>query len=193
VNYQTLTVDSSDAGLCVVTLNRPGKLNALTDEMFTELRDASNALSINDDVRAIVLTGAGRGFCAGLDLGLAAELPRMSTTTFYKLQQRWANTVAAPSRGPHADHRGGQRRRRRRGMLLGVGGGYPAGQPSRQLQRGLRTHRPQRRRLRHVPYRDRQIDGFAAGPNKIAHKASNPHGAYQPLCLTAIWVWPQFV
>jgi 2-(1,2-epoxy-1,2-dihydrophenyl)acetyl-CoA isomerase len=57
-----------------VTLNRPDKLNALTVEMVTELRETLAALAGNEAVRCIVLTGAGRAFCAGADIGLLKEL-----------------------------------------------------------------------------------------------------------------------
>lgn len=95
MTYETLAVQDSASGVAVVTLNRPGKLNALTDAMFTELHDAVRSLAARDEVRAVVLTGSGRGFCAGLDLDLAAELPAMPATRFYEAQKRWASAVAA--------------------------------------------------------------------------------------------------
>ena len=95
MTYETVAVKTNPAGIAVLTLNRPGKLNALTDLMFTELHAAVRELETRDDVRAIILTGSGRGFCAGLDLDLAAELPTMPTTRFYTLQRRWAAAIAA--------------------------------------------------------------------------------------------------
>lgn len=65
MTYETLVVETNSAGVAVLTLNRPGKLNALTDMMFTELHAAVQSLEIRDDVRVIILTGSGRGFCAG--------------------------------------------------------------------------------------------------------------------------------
>lgn len=56
-------------GIALVSLNRPSKLNAMTSEMVEELHEAFNAIGHNREVRVVVLTGAGRGFCAGLDLG----------------------------------------------------------------------------------------------------------------------------
>ena len=56
-----------DAGVAVLTLNRPGHLNAYTAEMGTLLSQAYRDCDEDDDVRAIVLTGAGRAFCAGAD------------------------------------------------------------------------------------------------------------------------------
>jgi enoyl-CoA hydratase len=92
MTYETLTIGTNPTGIAVLTLNRPRKFNALTDLMFTELHAAIQALETRDDVRAIILTGSGRGFCAGLDLDLAAELPAMPATRFYALQRRWALT-----------------------------------------------------------------------------------------------------
>ncbi len=56
-------------GVCVLTLNRPAKLNALTPESFVELRSHVEALADDESVGCVVLTGAGRSFCAGNDLG----------------------------------------------------------------------------------------------------------------------------
>ncbi len=55
-------------GITQITLNRPERLNALTYELVDELHDALDTVHANHDCRAVVLTGAGRGFCAGLDL-----------------------------------------------------------------------------------------------------------------------------
>jgi len=57
-----------------ITLNRPDKLNAFTVEMVQELADALGMLARSETVRVIVLTGAGRAFCAGADVGLLREL-----------------------------------------------------------------------------------------------------------------------
>ena len=55
-------------GVAMLTLNRPERLNALTFEVYAELRDTFLALDTEPGVRAIVLTGAGRGFCSGGDV-----------------------------------------------------------------------------------------------------------------------------
>lgn len=55
-------------GVATVTLNRPERLNALTFEVYEELRDAFLALDTEPGVRAVVITGAGRGFCSGGDV-----------------------------------------------------------------------------------------------------------------------------
>jgi enoyl-CoA hydratase/carnithine racemase len=67
--YQDLTYEVAD-GLATCTLSRPEHLNAYTPRMGIELRDAMYRAAADDDVRAIILTGAGRGFCAGADMGL---------------------------------------------------------------------------------------------------------------------------
>lgn len=56
-------------GIALVTLNRPDKLNAMTSELVESLHKTLDAIAVDADVRVVVLTGAGRGFCAGLDLG----------------------------------------------------------------------------------------------------------------------------
>lgn len=55
-------------GVATVTLNRPDRLNALTFEVYAELRDAFEQLDTEEGVRAIVLTGSGRAFCSGGDV-----------------------------------------------------------------------------------------------------------------------------
>jgi enoyl-CoA hydratase/carnithine racemase len=61
------SVDSASA-VATITLNRPERLNALTFEVYTELRDTFRALDIEPGVHAIIITGAGRGFCSGGDV-----------------------------------------------------------------------------------------------------------------------------
>jgi len=65
--YSDLLYDAS-GGIATITLNRPERLNAITLAMLTSLSAALREADHDRDVRVIVLTGAGRGFCAGLDL-----------------------------------------------------------------------------------------------------------------------------
>jgi 2-(1,2-epoxy-1,2-dihydrophenyl)acetyl-CoA isomerase len=65
--YETVLYDV-EHGVATITLNRPEKLNAISDQLATDLEDAVRAADADDGVRAIVLTGAGKGFCSGLDL-----------------------------------------------------------------------------------------------------------------------------
>ena len=63
-----------DAGILTLTLNRPDQMNSFTVEMANELIAAFGAASEDDSVRAIVVTGAGRAFCAGMDLSRAGNV-----------------------------------------------------------------------------------------------------------------------
>lgn len=69
MNYNTLSYVVSD-GILTLTLNRPDQLNSFTLEMASELVDAFHLASEDDAVGAIVVTGAGRAFCAGMDLSV---------------------------------------------------------------------------------------------------------------------------
>ena len=57
-----------DGHLLVVTLNRPARMNALSGEMLVRMHDAWVQASTDDDIRCILLTGAGGNFCSGADL-----------------------------------------------------------------------------------------------------------------------------
>src|SRR6476619_6515486 len=57
-----------DDNVATITLNRPDKLNAFTVTMMREMINAFGRIDADDDVRAVIVTGAGRGFCAGADL-----------------------------------------------------------------------------------------------------------------------------
>jgi enoyl-CoA hydratase len=65
----TLLVDRPREGVVRVTLNRPDKLNAMNAELIAELHDSLSAIATDTSCRVVLLTGSGRGFCAGLDLG----------------------------------------------------------------------------------------------------------------------------
>lgn len=66
--YETLSVSMDDDGVATLTLDRPGQLNAFDLVMARELTQFFTTDARSDDVRAIVVTGAGRAFCAGMDL-----------------------------------------------------------------------------------------------------------------------------
>jgi enoyl-CoA hydratase/carnithine racemase len=88
--YETLLVERPRDGVVLVTLNRPDRLNAITFQMFDELHALCDSLMSDGDARAIVVTGAGRGFCAGLDLDEAVTLPDMTPHEMMLGQQYWA-------------------------------------------------------------------------------------------------------
>ena len=71
MNYDQILY-TVDQGILTLTLNRPDKLNAFTHTMLRELIDAFDRADADDEVRVIVVTGAGRGFCAGADLSAGA-------------------------------------------------------------------------------------------------------------------------
>ncbi|MGB3867398.1 MAG: crotonase/enoyl-CoA hydratase family protein [Xanthobacteraceae bacterium] len=70
--YETIKYDVADQ-ILTITLNRPDKLNAFTLTMMDELIDAFDKADADDNVRAIIVTGAGRGFCAGADLSSGGD------------------------------------------------------------------------------------------------------------------------
>ena len=72
MSYETLLYDVSEHVL-TITLNRPDRLNAFTGTMMNELIAAFDAADADDAVRAIIVTGAGRAFCAGADLSEGAK------------------------------------------------------------------------------------------------------------------------
>ena len=70
--YSEILYDVADS-IATITLNRPAKLNAFTNRMMYELIEAFDAVDADDAVRAVIVTGSGRGFCAGADLGAGGE------------------------------------------------------------------------------------------------------------------------
>ncbi len=73
-----LILSSTQNGVLTLTLNRPSALNSFTTAMHGELLAALNAAATNSAVRCVVLTGAGRGFCAGQDLSDPAAAPDLT-------------------------------------------------------------------------------------------------------------------
>jgi 2-(1,2-epoxy-1,2-dihydrophenyl)acetyl-CoA isomerase len=74
MNYQHI-VYAVEGGVARLTLNRPDRLNSFNDAMHAEVRDALSRVKASKDARVLLLTGAGRGFCAGQDLGDRAVAP----------------------------------------------------------------------------------------------------------------------
>ena len=76
MNYQTLIFEKRD-GIGYLTLNRPEKLNSLSPELMAELRQALDMIEDDPDVKVIILTGAGRAFSAGFDIGAKEGEPEI--------------------------------------------------------------------------------------------------------------------
>jgi enoyl-CoA hydratase/carnithine racemase len=91
--YRTILLAVDDAGVATLTLNRPEAMNAWTDRMAFEIDQALRRCDEDDAVRAVVITGAGRAFCAGADLGRGGD-------TFRPPER--ASRAAEPERGDAA-------------------------------------------------------------------------------------------
>ena len=72
MEYTQIAYDVADH-IATITLNRPEQLNAFTGTMMNEMIDAFDRIDSDDDVRVVIVTGAGRGFCAGADLSSGGE------------------------------------------------------------------------------------------------------------------------
>lgn len=94
---EPLLVSSPGPGLTVITLNRPERLNALTVELVGALHGALDAADRDHSCRVVIITGAGRGFCAGLDLNGFGSVPGTeelgSTQKAFAVQQYIAELV----------------------------------------------------------------------------------------------------
>ena len=74
MNYEQIRFEST-GGIVRITLDRPDRLNSFTSQMHEELRDALRCVANDESARVVMLTGAGRGFCAGQDLADRAVAP----------------------------------------------------------------------------------------------------------------------
>ncbi len=71
MSYETILYSVED-GIATITLNRPDRMNAFTGQMMLEMIDAFDVIDADDAVKAVIVTGSGRAFCAGADLGSGA-------------------------------------------------------------------------------------------------------------------------
>ncbi len=83
-----VTVEKPQAHTSVVTLNRPERLNAMSIELVIELDEALQAVADDNDTYVVVLTGAGRGFCSGLDLKDYGIIPNIDGLSVGRIAQR---------------------------------------------------------------------------------------------------------
>ncbi|WP_304118514.1 enoyl-CoA hydratase/isomerase family protein [Mycolicibacterium bacteremicum] len=90
----TLELTRPRPEIAVITLNRPEKLNALSPELVEELHRTLDAIAEDVDCRVVVLTGAGRGFCAGLDLTDTSVPPVSQGLEKPRAGMRWQERIA---------------------------------------------------------------------------------------------------
>lgn len=90
MSYETVLFDVRDDGIATMTLNRPEKLNTFTRVMFEEWRDVFAKCAYGDDVRVLVITGAGRAFCSGVDLTLLGSDMKPPAFRYYYRQAHTA-------------------------------------------------------------------------------------------------------
>lgn len=97
-DYRHLRIDTTDAGVCTITLDRAEKLNAVNSALANALADALDDAARDDAVRVVVITGAGRAFCAGLDISAPPEIPTATLAERldpYAWVGRWVQHVVA--------------------------------------------------------------------------------------------------
>ncbi len=86
--FNTITLVTDARGVAVLTLNRAEKHNAMSGEMIGELTAAAKQIAVDDAIRVVVLTGTGKSFCAGGDLGwMRAQMAADSATRFVEARK----------------------------------------------------------------------------------------------------------
>src|SRR5437762_14228059 len=79
---------TEDSGILTITLNRPEKLNAFVGHMRRDLAETLEEAASNRSVRVVVITGAGRAFCAGGDISFMAELMERHDSEEFRSEER---------------------------------------------------------------------------------------------------------
>ena len=102
--YETILYSVS-GNVATVTLNRPDRMNAITSQLEDDLLDAMRTADASGDVRVIVLTGAGRGFCAGADLEILRKVTETDWVTADSDEMRQILTPERPRAGARSDFR----------------------------------------------------------------------------------------
>jgi enoyl-CoA hydratase len=100
MDYQTITFEEPEAGMGLLTLNRPDQLNAINLEMLDDLHHLFSELEGREEIRVLIVTGAGRGFCSGADLKdkrlLSEEILKLFSSAalhLEKVQKRYAGII----------------------------------------------------------------------------------------------------
>jgi enoyl-CoA hydratase/carnithine racemase len=91
----TFRLERPHDGVALLTLDRPDRYNAMTATMFDELESTARLLDREEGLRVLVLTGAGKAFCAGYDLADAEALPGLGALGMLDLQERAARALAS--------------------------------------------------------------------------------------------------
>ena len=104
MSYETLLFEK-DGGVCTITLNRPDRLNAINYQLATDLDEVLTEIEEDDEARTVILTGAGRGFCASADIKDMADpnakpLPIGKRYTFFNKLEDLEKPVIAAINGP---------------------------------------------------------------------------------------------
>ncbi len=136
--------------VALVTLNRPERMNAMAFDVMLPFREALDAISNDTSVRAVVITGAGRGFCSGADQRSAGPIPHIEADpTDDRAPLDGVARRRHPDAAPHAPagDRGGQRRGDRRRTVPVAGRRHPARRSRGLLPRGRDQQRPHGERL----------------------------------------------
>ena len=182
----TLVIDQPAEGVTLITLQRPERLNAMNATLVGELHEALDAIAPDRSCRVVVLTGAGRGFCAGVDLSGYGQAPsadgRGRVEDTFATQTHIAALGAAPPRHAATGDRRGQRSRRRRWIGPGPGQRHPHRRRLRPIQRRLRPagHFGMRhRRELAAPPAHRRLPGLGAHAHRADHRRrrGRPHRA----------------
>lgn len=95
LDLETIRFEQPRNELAIATLNRPARYNSMTNTMFREFEELADAVNDDDDVRVLILTGAGNAFCSGYDLDDADALPTMGALTMLEQQERAARGLVA--------------------------------------------------------------------------------------------------
>ena len=98
MDFETILLDLAEDGVATLTLNRPEAMNAWNATMAYEVDQALRRLDLDDDVRSVVITGAGRAFCAGADLsGGTSFSPGRDSPEVKKRRERSVHQDAPPA------------------------------------------------------------------------------------------------
>ena len=91
--FSTIQTEINAQGILIITLNRPDKLNALNEQSLNELQYMVDEASTSNEIRGVLITGAGKAFCAGADIQHLVTLDSVSGLAFAKAGQRVFRTL----------------------------------------------------------------------------------------------------